>query len=258
MQTEEYDTEKRLSYRQKIIRVSEEILEERLERELIREHVLEVSAERKSMFQITCTPEYITELILGRLLSERMIDSAADVAKLTIDCEGRHAQVKLKKNKKDKKKNTRKIMPIEWKQEWIFALAELFEHNLPLYQKTKAAHCSYLMTAGKVIFSCEDIGRHNVVDKAIGYALRNQINLDHSVLYISGRMPTDMVSKVICAGIPVLVSKTMPTREAVEMAQEYGLTLIGGARRNQFDIYTKTEIEEEAERYICKFFPRRV
>ena len=57
------------------------------------------------------------------------------------------------------------------------------------------------------LFSCEDIGRHNALDKVIGYALRHQIDLTECMVYSSGRIPTDMAMKAIYAGIPVLSSK---------------------------------------------------
>jgi len=67
--------------------------------------------------------------------------------------------------------------------------------------------------------------------------VKNKIDLRQCALYTSGRVPADMVDKVITAGIPVLVSKGMPTFQAVELAKDAEITLVCGARRDQMRIY---------------------
>lgn len=99
------------------------------------------------------------------------------------------------------------------------------------------------MTEGEIVFQCEDIGRHNALDKTIGYALRRGIDLTNCAVYSSGRMPVDMVRKVIRAGIPLLVSKEQPTWEAVELAKSCQLVLIGRCKSGRFVLYTGTPME---------------
>ena len=91
-------------------------------------------------------------------------------------------------------------------------------------------------------FSCEDIGRHNALDKVIGYALRHNIDLHQCMIYSSGRIPTDMTMKAIQAGIPVLSSKASPTSEAIELAREYHLTLICAARRDRMKVFASPDL----------------
>ena len=86
-------------------------------------------------------------------------------------------------------------------------------------------------------FKAEDIGRHNAVDKAVGYAVLNDIPLSECMIFTSGRVPVDMVEKVIVAGIPVLVSKSVPTAESVELAEECNLKLICKAWPDQCEIF---------------------
>ena len=83
------------------------------------------------------------------------------------------------------------------------------------------------------------IGRHNALDKVIGYALRHQIDLKECMVYSSGRIPTDMAMKAIYAGIPVLSSKASPTTEAIELAKTYRLTLICAARRDRMKVFSQ-------------------
>lgn len=129
------------------------------------------------------------------------------------------------------------VQPIDWKTEWIFDLADRFKRGMPLHGETWATHSCFLSSGGELLFQCEDIGRHNALDKVIGYALRNGIDLTKCVVYSSGRIPTDMAMKAIRAGIPVLASKAVPTREAIQLAEEYGLTLIGAARSDRMKVY---------------------
>ena len=86
------------------------------------------------------------------------------------------------------------------------------------------------LRAGKILYRCEDLGRHNALDKAVGCALTEGVPLAECVLFTSGRVPLDMVRKAIRAGVPVLVSKSMPTVQSAELAAEYGLQLVCGRK----------------------------
>lgn len=97
--------------------------------------------------------------------------------------------------------------------------------GLPLYRATHAVHSCLLLRAGKILYRCEDLGRHNALDKAVGCALTEGVPLAECVLFTSGRVPVDMVRKAIRAGVPALVSKSMPTVQSLELAEEYGETV---------------------------------
>ena len=83
----------------------------------------------------------------------------------------------------------------------------------------------------------EDLGRHNALDKVIGAALMQGIDLKQCALFSSGRLPTDMVAKAIRAGVPVLASKAAPTAQGIELAKKYRLTLITGVREDKLTVY---------------------
>ena len=114
-----------------------------------------------------------------------------------------------------------------------------FADGSPLHGITFATHSCILAQKDHILFSCEDIGRHNALDKVIGYALRHNIDLHQCMVYSSGRIPTDMTLKVIHAGIPILSSKASPTSEAIDLAKKYHLTLICAARRDRMKVFTK-------------------
>ena len=116
-------------------------------------------------------------------------------------------------------------------------MAKDFVKDSKIHRRTQGTHSCYLVVEGEVVFQAEDLGRHNAMDKAIGYAVRNGYNRQDCMLFTTGRVPTDMVQKVVFAGIPILVSKSVPTDEAVAMAQRYNLTLICKAWPDKFQLY---------------------
>ena len=106
-----------------------------------------------------------------------------------------------------------------------------------MHKRTCGAHSCYLASEDKMLLRREDIGRHNAFDKIIGAALREGIDLSRSIIFTSGRTPVDMVQKAIRSGIPVLVTKAVPTDVTVSLARQYGLTLICQARPDSFGVY---------------------
>ena len=131
----------------------------------------------------------------------------------------------------------RHLRPIAYEQRWIFRLAEAMKEDMPLYAATHGTHSCLLMHKGEILRRAEDIGRHNALDKVLGWALMQGIPLEECIVYTSGRIPVDMVMKVIRAGVPVLASKAMPTRESVLLAEEFGLSLIGAARKDSMVVF---------------------
>jgi FdhD protein len=88
----------------------------------------------------------------------------------------------------------------------------------------------------------EDIGRHNAVDKVIGWALLGgRLPLSDHLLLVSGRGGFEIVQKTITAGIPLLASVSAPSSLAVQLARELGLTLVGFLRGRRFVIYAGEE-----------------
>lgn len=96
-------------------------------------------------------------------------------------------------------------------------------------------------TEGQPIILCEDVGRHNAVDKAIGYCLLRGIPVADRILLCSGRLSYEMVTKIIRLGISILVSVSAPTALAVQLAESFGVTIIGYVRGNRMTIYTHSE-----------------
>ena len=106
------------------------------------------------------------------------------------------------------------------------------------WKKTGGTHCSVIFSDKKLVVKSEDVGRHNTVDKVVGYAVLNNIDLSACVLGCTGRQPAAMVSKAANAGIPIVVSRSASTDKGIITADMAGITLICFAREDRFTIYT--------------------
>ena len=111
-------------------------------------------------------------------------------------------------------------------------LPELLVGKQQVFSKTGGLHAALLVNpVGESIYLREDVGRHNAVDKVIGAALMAQkLPLSDWTLVVSGRVGYEIVQKAICAGISALVGVSAPTSLAIELADEFGLTLLAFAR----------------------------
>ncbi len=122
----------------------------------------------------------------------------------------------------------------------IQALPGQLASQQEVFAKTGGLHASALFDAtGNLLLVREDVGRHNALDKVIGAALQQgRLPLSHSILLLSGRISFELVQKAAMAGIPVIVALGAPSSLAVELADEYNMTLIGFLRENRFTIYS--------------------
>jgi FdhD protein len=107
-----------------------------------------------------------------------------------------------------------------------------------LFEETGGVHSAALTTPEKIILFAEDIGRHNAVDKLIGKAFLGGIPLQDKILFSSGRISGEIMTKVIRSHIPILITRAAPTCMSISYGEDYGVTLIGFARGNRMNVYT--------------------
>ena len=203
---------------------------------LIEESCLNIYLNDKLVTSIPALPKDLCELAVGILFSMNKINSYRQITSITIDENAGNIYVVSSAHLDSNLKSTSlsPVNQIAFDYNRIFKLINSFSEDTPLHIKTSCTHSCFLAGQNTLHTTVEDIGRHNAVDKAIGYALINDINLSECILFTSGRVPHDLVVKVINAGIPILVSKSMPTKKAVALAQKYKLTLLCHARNDSF------------------------
>lgn len=186
--------------------------------EVALEHHLTIPLHSGSQVKVACTPTHVEELVLGRryLLDDLMQKEYPIQANTPLDA-------------------------VETKM--LFRITEeLFENPGDLFQSTGCAHSCALVTDGKLQCYMEDIGRHNALDKVIGYALKKGIPIAGSVVFTSGRISRDYLEKVIKAGFRIVVSRAAVTASAVALARQKDITMLGFVRKNSGNIYHEGQV----------------
>lgn len=133
--------------------------------------------------------------------------------------------------------------PAAFPAELFYALPDRLRAAQLLFGRTGGLHAAGLFDAGgEALCVREDVGRHNAVDKVVGWALREgRLPLRGTVLMVSGRASFELVQKAVTAGIPALAAVSAPSGLAVELADEAGLTLLGFLRGTSGNVYSRPD-----------------
>lgn len=238
---------------------------------IISEYRITVELSGEPVMTIMCTPGDDEDLVVGRLFTEGFIDSFAEVAALSFSPDGDFAVVAhvelagaagaagelvetplieipsvgagsqvlrrfAERTTRDSFLTRGTYLP--WDPRAVFALEREFSHDSPLHKQTGGTHSCYMMIDSAIVCRAEDIGRHNTVDKVIGWALRNGADMTRAVVFISGRVPTDMMVKAVRAKFAVFATKKMPTRQAIDMARKYRATLVCDVNHGHLKVFS--------------------
>lgn len=248
---------------------------ERVEDYLAAEEPLEMRAGRTSLGVTLRTPGNDEELVAGFLFSEGIVARPEDLVGLRLpgdsDPERNLVRVTLSREARPnrggaarrfsagsacgvcgiasiqqlRRRGLRRLgdsgMPFD--PEILCQLPEKLRAAQAVFGRTGGLHAAALFDArGELLVLREDIGRHNAVDKVVGWAfLQNRLPLSGHVLLVSGRGGFEIVQKAIAAGVPLLASVSAPSSLAVQLARELGLTLVGFLRGKRFVIYSEED-----------------
>ena len=210
-----------------------------------------------------CTPVHLEALAIGFLFNEGLITSREEIASVRVCPAEDNVDVWLEHNVDQpqswrrtsgctggvtgvtaENSNGHQPHPLEqipFQPDKIGHLIGLLLDSQDLYRQTGGVHTSALSDGESILLAAEDIGRHNTLDKLAGRLLLEEISVQPRLLLTTGRISSEMLQKAARIDASVVISRTSPSSLSIEMAESWGITLIGYARRDRFQIYSHPE-----------------
>lgn len=222
---------------------------------VVREVSATIRLNGRTAAAMPATPEFLDELAAGHLYCEGMIRSPMDIDRIDLDlkahgavCIDVRSSSMLQSLPRPGAKPEPGLEPgsalkpetrgFAVSPERVDELMAVIRERSGLFRRTGGAHSAALAGESGLIVFREDIGRHNAIDKVIGYCLLHASNAERTMLATSGRVFGKTVAKAARLGVRLLISPSAPTDQAVDMATYFGLTLVGFARDGRFNVYS--------------------
>ncbi len=211
-----------------------------LEDPMIVEIGLDIFVNDQFYKKIYCSPINIDELIIGSLAFDNMINSVKDISKLHIGKDRAYVDIQVL-NPQDSMSCEKIAAENQVDAQDIARLMKQHLDASDIHRQTGGVHIMSLSEGKSLMVSREDIGRHNAVDKIYGYCLKNNLDCSRKILFSSGRISNEIIEKICFMGVKIVVSRATVTDLARKKAEDAGITLIGFARGERFNIYSHPE-----------------
>lgn len=179
------------------------------------------------------------EFVIGHLFAQGVIHSAADIRSITI--KNNTAEVVLSGTIKEKADSREINSRLKVHKKDVFDCVRAILKS-EIFTETEAVHSAGLFLHGReAICIAEDLGRHNALDKVIGYGLLHDIDFRQTLAASTGRQPSEMILKCRNVNIPIIATKGVPTTLAIEIAGKAGITIAGLVRGSTMTVYCHPE-----------------
>ena len=229
------------------------------------EQPVELAVNGKALAVFHCTPKNLNELATGFLLGRGLINSIEQITDIEVDAREERVSVSLKKPLKTRRgQEIRTVIysgcgqepldhPAKGNQGILLAETTFSSTRLregltktlsrgEIYRKARGIHSAAVCgRLGRIMVLREDIGRHNAMDKVLGWSAARCLDPATLFVAVSGRVSAEAVEKMAVFRIPVLVSKGLPTTLALERAEALGITIAGGVGTRKLRVYVHGE-----------------
>ena len=226
---------------------------------VIVERAVEIVLGGRVLVRVQCLPERLEDLAAGFLRTEGLIESPRAIAECRVAPDGGRIEVRADVDP-DRLVLFRErvatssgcgsgasaaadVLPVlasdaHFSPEDILARMKDLLQASALFRETGGVHAAALTDGRTLRAFAEDIGRHNAVDKAVGAAMREELDLAHLALLTTGRASADIVAKAVRAGIPAIVSRGAATSQAIALARSAEAAVAAFARARRMNVYT--------------------
>lgn len=222
------------------------------------EMALTISVNRQEWVTILCTPTKLNCLVLGFLYGEEIISGVGDIKSMRMCEEDALADVMLSdaeyelptlrtitsgcgggaifKTRGQRVDSDLVVTPME-----VLSLVKLLQEHMVSNRLCGGVHASALSDSQKLLVVAEDIGRHNTLDKIQGECLLSEVSAKDRLILTTGRISSEMLLKAARMEAPIVVSRHSPTENAVSLARDLGITLVGYARGRNLSVYSHSK-----------------
>lgn len=248
----------------KITKIKGRVSEQR-EDFVVQEVPLTIMANGTELVTLLCSPIDIENLVSGFLFTSGLIFKISDLKTIRVDKKRWTVYVDLIEDSLIKERTFKRVYTsgcgrgtlfydandfirrgkvesdLKIPRDYIYATMKQFQKMSDLYRQTGGVHSSAVADMRAILVFRDDIGRHNTIDKVIGYCVARNLPVDDKILLTSGRISSEVLLKAQKIGFPIVISKSAPTNQAVNLARDMEITLIGFVRGQSMNIYSEPE-----------------
>ncbi|KMY53313.1 formate dehydrogenase [Bacillus sp. FJAT-27231] len=235
---------------------------------VVTEYPVTIKINGEEFVTMVCTPEYIEDMVIGYLASEGIVRRYEDIKDIRLQEKEGYVYVETSKlNPYSQRFQSKRYITsccgmsrqgfvfvndaltakkmdgihVKLSPEDCFRLMNDMQQSAALFHETGGVHNAALCDKNGMMLSRMDIGRHNALDKIYGYCIRNNISISNKVLVFSGRLSSEILSKVAKIGCEIVLTKSAPTELALQLAEELNITTVGFIRDQSLNVYTCPE-----------------